>query len=48
MTYYDDGSFSVELSKGANVSEVLKAHFNKAEIYFIKNGNFSKKVPVIM
>lgn len=47
MTYYDDGSFSVEFPKGMDVSDVLKVRFGKTGIYFIKNGNFSQKVPVI-
>lgn len=37
---------SVEFPKGMDVSDVLKARFGKAGIYFIKNGNFSQKVSV--
>lgn len=38
---------NVELSKGVDVSDVLKVRFGKAGIYFIRNGNFSQKVSVI-
>lgn len=36
----------VELSKGVDVSEVLKAHFDKAGIYVVKNSAFTQMVPV--